>query len=167
MNTQQELEKGSMLHRFRTLRIGAAAALVFAIVPIASPSVQATEAGPNGANIGFDFTWDEPKNPGGHSASFLETDGTTANNCSGTALTPSTKTCNFIFDYRINSVLQKSTVKTPRQVTARYIKWTNATSYASGKPTGATGCSSGTSRAGTLGKAPLTLFDCFNASSFG
>jgi outer membrane protein OmpA-like peptidoglycan-associated protein len=151
-----------MLHRFRTLRIGAATALVLAIAPIASPSVQATEAGPNGANIGFDFTWDDIANPAGHSASFLETDGTTANNCSGTALTSATKTCNFVFDYRINGVLQKTTSHA-----ARWIKWANVTSYAGGKPTGATGCSSGTSGSGNFGKAPLTLFDCFNASSFG
>ena len=151
-----------MLHRFRTLRIGAATALVLAIAPIASPSARATEAGPNGANIGFDFTWDDAKNPAGHSASFLETDGTTANNCSGAALTSSTKTCNFVFDYRINGVLQKSTSHA-----ARWIKWANVTSYAGGKPAGATGCSSGTSGSGNLGKAPLTLFDCFNASSFG
>lgn len=162
MNIRQQLNTRVMLHGTRTLRFGIAAALVMAVVPMASPIAHATEAGPSGANIGFDFTWDDTKNPGGHSASFLETDGTTANNCSGTALTPSTKTCNFVFDYRINGALQKSTTHA-----ARFIKWANVTSYANGKPTGATGCSSGTSGSGNLGKAPLTLFDCFNASSFG
>lgn len=161
MNTIQQLNTGVMLHRLRPLRFGIAASLVLAAFAIASPA-RATEAGPSGANIGFDFTWDDTRNPGGHSASFLETDGTTANNCSGAALTTATKTCNFVFDYRINGVLQQSTTRA-----ARYIKWANVTSYAGGKPTGATGCSSGTSGAGDLGKAPLTLFDCFNASSFG
>lgn len=161
MNIIKQLNTRVMLHRFRALRFGIAASLALALIPVASP-VRATEAGPSGANIGFDFTWDDSKNPGGHSASFLETDGTTANNCSGAALTTATKTCNFVFDYRINGVLQKSTTRA-----ARYIKWANVTSYAGGKPTGATGCSSGTSGAGDLGKAPLTLFDCFNASSFG
>ena len=151
-----------MLHRFRTLRIGTATALVMAIVPIASPSAQATEAGPNGANIGFDFTWDDNANPAGHSASFLETDGTTANNCSGAALTSATKTCNFVFDYRIGGILQKST-----KPAAKYIQWANPTSYAGGKPSGATGCSSPARGLSNFGKAPLTLFDCFNASSFG
>ena len=131
-------------------------------VPFALDTAKASESGPSGANIGFDFTWDDAANPAGHSASFLETDGTTANNCSGSTLTASTKTCNFVFDYRINGVLQQST-----KHASRWIKWANPTSYANGQPSGATGCSSGTSGSGNLGKAPLTLFDCFNANSFG
>ena len=132
------------------------------VLPIAIDTAQASESGPSGTNIGFDFTWDDAANPAGHSASFLETDGTTANNCSGPTLSASTKTCNFVFDYRINGTLQQTT-----KHAARWIKWANPTSYANGQPSGATGCSSGTNGSGNLGKAPLTLFDCFNANSFG
>ncbi len=145
----------------RRLRSLVAAAVVLTIAPIAIHSASASEAGPNGLNVGFDFTWDDVANPLGTSASFLETDGTTANNCSGANLTATTKTCNFVFDYRINGALQASTAHA-----ARWITWTNPTSYTGGKPV-ATGCSSPTSGAGNLGKAPLTLFDCFNSSSFG
>jgi len=137
-------------------------ATVVMAIPFASDVAQASEMGPGGSNIGFDFTWDDAANPAGHSASFLESDGTTANNCSGATLSSTTKTCNFVFDYRINGVLQQST-----KHASRWIKWANVTSYAGGQPSGATGCSSGTSGSGNLGKAPLTLFDCFNSNSFG
>ena len=157
MNTYSSHRKRT---RFTIRSIGVAMALL--AVPFALDTAKASESGPSGANIGFDFTWDDAANPAGHSASFLETDGTTANNCSGSTLTASTKTCNFVFDYRINGVLQQST-----KHASRWIKWANPTSYANGQPSGATGCSSGTSGSGNLGKAPLTLFDCFNANSFG
>lgn len=121
----------------------------------------ATEAGPGGANVGFDFSWNDAANPSGHSASFLEADGITANNCSGGTMTASTKTCNFVFDYRVNGAVQATTSHA-----ARWITWANPTSYADGKPTGS-GCSSPTTGAGDLGKAPLTLFDCFNSGSLG
>ncbi|MEY4633096.1 MAG: OmpA family [Actinomycetota bacterium] len=156
------LNTSSMKSAFkRHLRTAVAATVVLSIAPFAIRSASATEAGPNGANVGFDFTWDDIANPLGTSASFLETDGTTANNCSGSGLTATTKTCNFVFDYRVNGALQASTTHA-----ARWITWTNPTSYTNGKPV-ATGCSSPTSGAGNLGKAPLTLFDCFNTSSFG
>jgi outer membrane protein OmpA-like peptidoglycan-associated protein len=135
---------------------------LLALVQVGSPTASASEASPNGANIAFDFTWDDATSPPGHAASFLEVDGTSANNCSGGALTATTRTCNFVFDYRINGALQKSTTHA-----ARWIRWANVTSYAGGKPVGNTGCSSPTRQTGTLPKAPLTLFDCFNASSFG
>ena len=133
------------------------------LVSLVPGSTHASTAGPSGANVGFDFSWDDAANPAGHSASFLETDGVTANNCAGGALTAATKTCNFVFDYRINGASQSSASHA-----ARYISyWTAPTSYANGSPAANTGCSSPTSAAGNLGKAPLTLFDCFNASSFG
>ena len=138
------------------------ASSLLAFVPVGLQQVSASEGSPNGANIAFDFTWDDASAPGGHAASFLEVDGTSANNCSGGSLTATTRTCNFVFDYRINGALQKSTVHA-----ARWIKWANPTSYVGGKPAGNTGCSSPTSQSGNLPKAPLSLFDCFNASSFG
>lgn len=138
------------------------AGFLLSLFPLNISTSSASEAGPSGVNIGFDFAWDESKAPAGHSASFLEVDGTTANNCSGGPLTTTTRTCNFVFDYRINGALQKSATHS-----ARWIKWTNPTSYLNGKPAGNTGCSSPTSQSGNLPKAPLTLFDCFNASSFG
>ncbi len=135
--------------------------LLASILSLNPQKISATEAGPNGANVGFDFTWNDSVNPAGHSASFLETDGVAANNCSGGAMDANTKTCNFVFDYRVNGVVQASTTHA-----ARWITWSSPTSYVDGKPNGA-GCSSPTSAAGDLGKAPLTLFDCFNTGSFG
>ena len=143
----------------RSVALAMATAVSGVIVPSWVPSVSATEAGPGGANIAFDFTWDEARNPVGHSASFLETDGLTANNCSGSSPLVTARTCNFVFDYRINGTAQAST--TP---SASYIKWANPTAYAGGKPVGATGCNSS---AASSNRAPLTLFDCFNASGFG
>lgn len=135
--------------------------LIGAALTATSQQTSATEAGPSGINIGFDFSWNDTANPAGHSASFLETDGITANNCSGGTMTAMTKTCNFVFDYRVNGAVQATTTHA-----ARWITWNNPTSYVDGKPTGA-GCSSPTTGSGDLGKAPLTLFDCFNSSSLG
>jgi len=146
----------------RGVVLATACAVSGAVIPSWESPVSATEAGPGGANIAFNFSWDEPRNPAGHSASFLETDGITANNCSGSSMSASTKTCNFVFDYRINGAAQAAT--TPA---ARYIRWANPTSYAGGKPVGSTGCSSPAATSGDFGKSPLTLFDCFNASGFG
>lgn len=146
-------------------RLPITAVVLSMIVPVAtgfgSPA-SATEAGPSGVNVGFDFSWDDAANPAGHSASFLEIDGFRANNCSGGVLTATTKTCNFVFEYDIDGSTRQKVSHA-----ARWIKWANVTAYAGGKPVGATGCSSGSSQAGDLGKAPLTLFDCFNSSSFG
>ena len=139
-----------------------ALAMLIPVVSGVGSSVSATEAGPSGVNVGFDFSWDDAANPAGHSASFLESDGFRANNCSGGTLTATTKTCNFVFEYDIDGSTRQRVSHA-----ARWIKWANATSYSGGKPVGATGCSSGSSQAGDLGKAPLTLFDCFNTSSFG
>ena len=150
--------------RHLTARLATATALLAAAAVSFLPARSgASPAGPSGANVGFDFSWDDAKNPAGHSASFLEADGTTANNCSGGPLTAATKTCNFVFDYRINGAAQSSASRA-----ARFISfWTNPPSYVNGAPSANTGCSSPTSGAGDLGKAPLTLFDCFNANAFG
>ena len=148
----------------RRARAAVACTLILAAIVSIAPGVShASTAGPGGANVGFDFSWDDAANPAGHSASFLEADGVTANNCAGGALTASTRTCNFVFDYRIGGVSQSSATHA-----ARYISyWTTPSSYVNGAPAANTGCSSPTSAAGNLGKAPLTLFDCFNANSFG
>lgn len=148
-----------------TRRLPVVAIVAALLAPVASgigSQVSASESGPNGVNVGFDFSWDDAANPAGHSASFLETDGFRANNCSGGVLTASTKTCNFVFEYDIDGSTRQKVSHA-----ARWIKWANVTAYSGGKPVGATGCSSGSSQSGDLGKAPLTLFDCFNASSFG
>jgi hypothetical protein len=63
-------------------RIARACTVVLLIgtsIGISTQKISATEAGPNGVNVGFDFSWDDAANPAGHSASFLETDGITAN----------------------------------------------------------------------------------------
>jgi len=149
------------LHKRPFAGICTAALLIGTSLLLSPQKISATEAGPNGANVGFDFTWNDSGNPSGHSASFLEADGITANNCSGGTMTASTKTCNFVFDYRVGGVVQASTTHA-----ARWITWSNPTSYVDGKPTAA-GCSSPAARSGDLGKAPLTLFDCFNSGSLG
>ena len=137
-------------------------ALLIATSLVLTPTkISATQAGPNGVNVGFDFSWNDSANPAGHSASFLEADGITTNNCSGGTMTAATQTCNFVFDYRVEGVVQAST-----RHAARYITWSNPTSYVDGKPNG-TGCSSPSRTSGDLGKAPLTLFDCFNTGSLG
>lgn len=138
-------------------------ALVAPVVHVAATPALASESGPSGVNVGFDFSWNEVANPVGHTASFLETNGLRANNCSpaSTALATA-KTCNFVFDYDLDGTRSKTVAHA-----AQWIRWANVTSYAGGKPVGATGCNSGASTTGPYGKAPLTLFDCFNESSFG
>ena len=143
-----------------------AVAMVIAMVVVATlggtqRAVQASEAGPGGFNIAFDFSWNDVANPPGYSASFLENDGTTTNNCAGGGLTPSTLTCNFVFDYKIDGTTQASV-----KHAARWVTWSNPVTYVGGKPA-TSGCSSPTADGGTFGKAPLTLFDCFNSNSFG
>ena len=145
-------------------RIARACTVVMLIgtsIGISTQKISATEAGPNGVNVGFDFSWDDAANPAGHSASFLETDGITANNCSGGTMSAATKTCNFVFDYRVNGTAQASASHA-----APWITWKNPTSYVDGKPT-QSGCSSPATKSGNLGQAPLTLFDCFSSGSFG
>lgn len=128
---------------------------------VGAQKISATEAGPDGVNIGFDFSWNDAANPAGHSASFLENDGITANNCSGGNMTATTKTCNFVFDFRVNGTAQASASHA-----APWITWKNPTSYVDGKPS-QSGCSSPATKSDNLGQAPLTLFDCFNTGSFG
>lgn len=148
----------------RFLRSLLASALLFAAFSAATEqATHASTAGPAGANVGFDFAWNDAVNPAGHSASFLEADGSTVNNCSGGPLNAGTKTCNFVFSYAINGAVQASAVHAARYVSS----WVNPPSYVTGAPVANTGCSSPTSGSGDLGKAPLTLFDCFNSNSFG
>jgi len=143
----------------RTVVVATACAVSGVVIASWDSPVSATEAGPGGANIAFNFSWDDARNPVGHSASFLETDGFTANNCSGSSPLATARTCNFVFDYRVNGALETET-----KPSASYIKWVNPTAYAGGQPVGSTGCKSS---AASTNKAPLTLFDCFNASGFG
>ena len=145
----------------RIARACTAVVLLGTSLAVGTQKISATEAGPGGVNIGFDFSWNDAANPAGHSASFLETDGLTANNCSGGNMTASTKTCNFVFDYRVNGTAQASAIHA-----APWITWKNPTSYVDGKPT-QSGCSSPSAKSDNLGQAPLTLFDCFSNGSFG
>jgi outer membrane protein OmpA-like peptidoglycan-associated protein len=149
------------MNKQRIARAVTVVVLVGTSLSIGTQKISATEAGPSGVNVGFDFSWNDAANPAGHSASFLETDGISANNCSGGTMTAATKTCNFVFDYRVNGTAQASASHA-----APWITWKNPTSYVDGKPTQA-GCSSPATRSGNLGQAPLTLFDCFNNGSFG
>jgi len=149
------------MNKQRIARTCTALVLLGTSLGIGTQKISATEAGPSGVNIGFDFSWNDAANPSGHSASFLENDGITANNCSGGNMTASTKTCNFVFDYRVDGAVQSSATHA-----APWITWKNPTSYVDGKPT-QSGCSSPAAKSSNLGQAPLTLFDCFNNGSFG
>lgn len=148
----------------RTLFAAVATVIVMvftAAVPGTQSRVLASEAGPGGFNIAFDFSWNDAANPAGYSASFLENDGTTTNNCAGGGLTASTLTCNFVFDYKIDGITQASV-----KHAARWVTWSNPVTYVGGKPA-TSGCSSPTADSSSFGKAPLSLFDCFNSNSFG
>ena len=149
------------MNRQRIARACTVVVLLATSFGIGTQKISATEAGPSGVNIGFDFSWNDAANPPGHSASFLESDGISANNCSGGNMTASTKTCNFVFDYRVDGTAQASATHA-----APWITWKNPTSYVDGKPT-QSGCSSPAAKSSNLGQAPLTLFDCFNNGSFG
>ena len=57
--------------RIRTAAV-ACTLIATALVSLAPAVTHASTAGPGGANVGFDFSWDDNANPAGHSASFLE-----------------------------------------------------------------------------------------------
>jgi len=110
----------------------------------------ASGPGPNGVNVGFDFNWN--LGPAGYTASFIASttgSGATLDNCVIGPLSSSSTACDFVFAYSIGG-----TPQTP--VTSGGVYETYPTSPA--PPT----CEIGSNRT-----APLTLFDCFNANSFG
>lgn len=137
-------------------------ALVGASLLVGAPGpLSASEAGPNGVNVGFDFSWERAKAPGGYTASFLNADSVTLNNCGGANFTHTSTGCNFVFNYRIAGISQPSVSHS-----ANWITWSKPTSYTLGSPS-TTGCNSGAASTTAGGKAPVTLFDCFNVHSFG
>ena len=110
----------------------------------------ASGPGPNGVNVGFDFNWNN--GPAGYTASFIAStsgSGATLDNCVIGPLSSSSTACDFVFAYSIGGTPQTA-------VTSGGVYETYPTSPA--PPT----CEIGGSRT-----APLTLFDCFNANSFG
>ena len=142
-------------------RLGLLAGLVASILVIAPQQGSASEAGPNGVNVGFDFSWDRAKAPGGYTASFLNADSVSLNNCGGTNFTLTSTGCNFVFNYKVAGISQPSVSHS-----ANWITWTKPTTYTLGSPSTA-GCNSGAASTTAGGKAPVTLFDCFNIHSFG
>jgi outer membrane protein OmpA-like peptidoglycan-associated protein len=142
-------------------RLGVLAGLVASIVVIAPQQGGASEAGPNGVNVGFDFSWERTKAPGGYTASFLNTDSVSLNNCGGSNFTLTSTGCNFVFNYKVAGITQPSVSHS-----ANWITWTKPTTYTLGSPS-TTGCNSGAASTTAGGKAPVTLFDCFNVHSFG
>jgi outer membrane protein OmpA-like peptidoglycan-associated protein len=148
----------------RLSRLGAALLLLAALVVsgVSRPGVaEASERGPNGVNIGFDFSWDRSTSPGGYTASFLNADSTSLNNCGGTNFTTASTGCNFVFSYRVGGVTQTSV-----DHSGNWVTWTTPTSYSGGGPQNS-GCNSPASGTSGGGKVPVTLFDCFNVHSFG
>jgi outer membrane protein OmpA-like peptidoglycan-associated protein len=135
----------------------------FVLVGISSPEreANASGAGPNGVNIGFDFSWDRASAPGGYTASFLNTDSISLNNCGGANFTAASTGCNFVFSYRVGGVVQPTV-----EHSGNWITWANPTTYTSSGPQNA-GCNSPAAGNTGGGKVPVTLFDCFNIHSFG
>lgn len=142
-------------------RLGVLAGLIASILVIAPQQGGASEAGPNGVNVGFDFSWERTKAPGGYTASFLNADSVSLNNCGGGNFTLTSTGCNFVFNYKVAGITQPSVSHS-----ANWITWTKPTTYTNGSPS-TTGCNSGAASTTAGGKAPVTLFDCFNVHSFG
>ncbi len=118
-------------------------ALLLCVAP-----VLASGPGPNGVNIGFDFNWNRNIGPMGYTASFIAStsnSGGTLQNCATSALTTSTSACDFVFAYSIGGVPRQGVVPG-----GAYITWPSPANCQLQSET-----------------APLTLFNCFNANSFG
>lgn len=130
------------------VRVGWAASGATLVLLVAAPCLlplpaMASGAGPGGVNIGFDFNW----NPGptGYAASFIATvsgSGASLEDCDG-PLNVTPRQCNFPISYSIGGVPQIGVSSG-----GSYYEWTG------------TCLDNGVS-------APLTLFNCFNANSFG
>ena len=142
-------------------RLGVLALVATSLLVSTTDSLDASEAGPNGVNVGFDFSWERAKAPGGYTASFLNTDSVSLNNCGGANFTHTSTGCNFVFKYKVAGITQPSVSHS-----ANWITWTKPTTYTLGSPS-TTGCNSGAATTTAGGKAPVTLFDCFNVNSFG
>ena len=142
-------------------RLGVLALLATSLLVSTADTLEASEAGPNGVNVGFDFSWERAKAPGGYTASFLNADSVSLNNCGGANFTHSSTGCNFVFKYKVAGITQPDVTHS-----ANWITWTKPTTYTLGSPS-TTGCNSGAATTTAGGKAPVTLFDCFNVHSFG
>lgn len=148
----------------KNLRVAKILAVALAVLPLpllGAQSVGASGASPTGINIGLDFIWDTQNSPNGITASFIENDGVSLNNCGPSTAT--TKGCHFVFEYSIGSFTQPAITHNDS-----YLTWTNPTSYST-DPQGNIGpddggCSPSNSQGPSI---PLTLNDCFNANSFG
>lgn len=142
-------------------RLGVLALVATSLLVSTADTLDASEAGPNGVNVGFDFSWERAKAPGGYTASFLNADSVSLNNCGGANFTHTSTGCNFVFKYKVAGITQPSVSHS-----ANWITWTKPTTYTLGSPS-TTGCNSGAASTTAGGKAPVTLFDCFNVHSFG
>ena len=142
-------------------RLGVLALVATSLLVSTTDSLDASEAGPNGVNVGFDFSWERAKAPSGYTASFLNADSVSLNNCGGANFTHTSTGCNFVFKYKVAGITQPSVSHS-----ANWITWTKPTTYTLGSPS-TTGCNSGAASTTAGGKAPVTLFDCFNVHSFG
>lgn len=122
----------------RALIIGLSIASAVAVSSPFAQSASASDAHPDGINIGFAFNWSDPSSqPEGMSASFIMDDGESLNNCSG-QVTADMQACNFAFDYSVDGNEQVGI-----------------------EPDGDYGTFDGQC------PETLTLFNCFNDNSFG
>lgn len=141
-----------MLLIFRRIQIAVGAVLA-ALAFSSIPALAQGTVGPGGINIGFDFNWGG--SPPGYTASFINTGGTTVNNCSGgAAVNSTTSACSFAFTYSVGG-----TAQTPILPGGSYETWMGANGQAGRFCDETSGLNNNT--------APLTLFNCFNQNSFG
>lgn len=118
-----------------------------------APTAMASGPGPGGVNVGFNFNWTPTTSPPGatgYTAAFIN-----ATSSSGASLNTCIGVCNFAITYSVGGTPQPSVLPD-----GNYETWT---------PPGRSGgviCDNG---AGNVpnNTSPLTLFNCFNANSFG
>ena len=110
----------------------------------------ASGPGPNGVNVGFDFNWNH--GPAGYTASFIAStsgSGATLNNCTIGPTNAASTACDFVFAYSIGGTPQTSVISGGVYETYPTLP---APAQCDVNP---------------MNSAPLTLFNCFNNSSFG
>jgi hypothetical protein len=146
-----------LFSKMRQFRSRGVVCLLAAAALFLSPApAQSGAPPPNGINIGLDFNW--ANGPAGDTASFIESSspsGATLVNCSRSGpVTGSTSACDFAFTYSIGG-----TPQTPVAPEGLYVTWPT--------PGTGTGIFCGQELTADTGLAPLTLWNCFNADSFG
>lgn len=130
--------------------------VLLAVVGLAAPAAPAlaSEGSESGVNIGFAMSWSVGASPIGSSASFLQNDGETLNNCGGGELAnPDYQGCSFLFETELDG-----------QVADSFMDLAN-------HPFGTIEPYDEANDDSICGQSPpffvLTNFNCFNENSYG